>query len=58
MDVQVRPEIQFKVQDLIARYVEAIDDDRLEAWPDFFRDDVPLSGHDRRECRAGPAARA
>ena len=31
-------ELQFKIQDLNARYVEAIDDDRLEAWPDFFRD--------------------
>src|SRR6476660_9943133 len=26
----------FRVQDLNARYVQAIDDDRLEAWPDFF----------------------
>jgi anthranilate 1,2-dioxygenase small subunit len=26
----------FKVQDLLARYVEALDDGRLEAWPDFF----------------------
>ncbi|MGZ3408914.1 MAG: aromatic-ring-hydroxylating dioxygenase subunit beta [Xanthobacteraceae bacterium] len=31
-------ELQFKIQDLNARYVEAIDDDRLESWPDFFRD--------------------
>jgi 3-phenylpropionate/cinnamic acid dioxygenase small subunit len=29
----------YRVQDLNARYVEAIDDDRLEAWPDFFADD-------------------
>jgi len=27
------------VQDLNARYVEAIDDDRLEEWPEFFRAD-------------------
>jgi 3-phenylpropionate/cinnamic acid dioxygenase small subunit len=27
---------QFKVQDLNARYAEAIDDNKLEAWPDFF----------------------
>jgi len=26
----------FGVQDLNARYAEAIDDDRLESWPDFF----------------------
>jgi 3-phenylpropionate/cinnamic acid dioxygenase small subunit len=31
-------ELQFKVQDLNARYIEAIDDDQLEAWPNFFRD--------------------
>jgi anthranilate 1,2-dioxygenase small subunit/terephthalate 1,2-dioxygenase oxygenase component beta subunit len=28
----------FAVQDLQARYVQALDDDRLEAWPDFFID--------------------
>ena len=32
-------ELQLRVQDLNARYVQAIDDDRLEAWPDFFLDD-------------------
>jgi anthranilate 1,2-dioxygenase small subunit/terephthalate 1,2-dioxygenase oxygenase component beta subunit len=29
-------ELQFSVQDLLARYVQTIDDDRLEAWPEFF----------------------
>jgi anthranilate 1,2-dioxygenase small subunit/terephthalate 1,2-dioxygenase oxygenase component beta subunit len=29
-------ETTFKVQDLQARYVQALDDDRLEQWPDFF----------------------
>ncbi len=29
-------ELALKVQDLNARYVQAIDDDKLEAWPDFF----------------------
>jgi 3-phenylpropionate/cinnamic acid dioxygenase small subunit len=29
-------ELQLKVQDLNARYAQAIDDDKLEAWPDFF----------------------
>ena len=28
--------LHFQVQDLNARYVQAIDDNRLEAWPDFF----------------------
>ena len=27
------------IQDLNARYVEALDDDRLEEWPEFFRPD-------------------
>jgi anthranilate 1,2-dioxygenase small subunit/terephthalate 1,2-dioxygenase oxygenase component beta subunit len=29
-------ETQFAVQDLLARYIQVIDDKRLEAWPDFF----------------------
>jgi 3-phenylpropionate/cinnamic acid dioxygenase small subunit len=32
-------EATFQVQDLLARYIQALDDDRLEAWPDFFTDD-------------------
>ena len=38
---QIRPvdvETTFKVQDLLARYVRALDDDRLEDWPNFFTD--------------------
>ena len=31
-------ETTFQVQELQARYVQALDDDRLEAWPDFFTD--------------------
>jgi 3-phenylpropionate/cinnamic acid dioxygenase small subunit len=30
--------VTFAVQDLQARYVQVLDDDRLEAWPDFFTD--------------------
>jgi 3-phenylpropionate/cinnamic acid dioxygenase small subunit len=30
---------QLAVQDLNARYAEAIDEDRLEEWPEFFRPD-------------------
>src|SRR5262245_48447318 len=30
---------QLAVQDLNTRYAEAIDDDRLEEWPEFFRAD-------------------
>ena len=32
-------EQQFRVQDLNARYADAIDDDRLEEWAGFFRAD-------------------
>ena len=32
-------ELQLKIQDLNARYAQAIDDNRLEAWPDFFTED-------------------
>lgn len=32
-------EQQLRVQDLNVRYAETIDEDRLESWPDFFRDD-------------------
>ena len=31
--------LQLKVQDLNARYAQAIDDNKLEAWPDFFTED-------------------
>ncbi len=29
-------ELKLTVEDLNTRYVQAIDDDKLEAWPDFF----------------------
>jgi 3-phenylpropionate/cinnamic acid dioxygenase small subunit len=32
-------DLQFEVQNLNARYVEAIDDNKLEIWPDFFTTD-------------------
>src|SRR5712692_908444 len=31
--------LHFKVHDLNARYVHALDADRLEEWPDFFVED-------------------
>jgi 3-phenylpropionate/cinnamic acid dioxygenase small subunit len=33
-------ELQLRVQDLNARYGRAIDDDKLEAWPDFFTENA------------------
>lgn len=32
-------ELKLKIQDLNARYAQAIDDNKLEAWPDFFAED-------------------
>ena len=32
-------ELYFRLERLYARYARAIDDDRLEDWPDFFADD-------------------
>ena len=32
-------ELQLKIQDLNARYAQAIDGNKLEAWPDFFTED-------------------
>ena len=32
-------ELQLAVENLLARYVHALDDDRLEDWPDFFVED-------------------
>jgi anthranilate 1,2-dioxygenase small subunit len=43
--------------DFQARYVRVIDDDQLEAWPDFFADDcfylVTTADNHRRGLRAG-----
>ena len=32
-------ELQFRVERLLANYVQCIDEDRLEQWPDYFVDD-------------------
>jgi len=32
-------ELQLAVENLLARYVHALDDDRLEEWPEFFVED-------------------
>ena len=47
-----RPDIKARVDDLYARYAEAICDGDIEAWPEFFTDDClyhvkPRSNHDR-----------
>src|SRR3979490_524704 len=43
MNIGTRPvniEHTIRIADLNARYVDTIDADRLEAWPDFFLDDA------------------
>ena len=49
-------ERQLAVHDLNARYVEAIDEDRLEEWPDFFADDGKYRVTTAENVDAGPAA--
>ena len=36
----ITPELQHRVEDLMADYAHAIDDDNVEAWPDFFTNDA------------------
>ena len=45
-------ELYFRLERLYARYVRAIDDDRLEDWPSFFADDcsyriISAENHDQ-----------
>jgi len=45
-------ELQYQVEQLLTRYVQCIDDDRLEAWPDLFVEDcsyriIPRENADR-----------
>ena len=37
--VNLGADLRRRIEDLIADYAHAIDDDRLEEWPDFFTDD-------------------
>ncbi len=36
VSARVDPDMRTAVEELLARYVHAIDDDALETWPDFF----------------------
>ena len=36
VELETRLKLQVRVQDLLARYVQAIDADKLESWPAFF----------------------
>ena len=36
---RVDVELQLAIENLLARYVHALDDDRLEEWPEFFVED-------------------
>lgn len=50
-------ELQFQVEKLQGAYVEAIDDDRLEEWPDYFVDDCVYKVISRENVDRGlPAA--
>src|SRR6266480_4388047 len=36
VQIAMNIDLKLKVEDLNARYAQAIDDDKLEVWPDFF----------------------
>ncbi len=45
-------QLRFEVEELLIRYAEALDDDKLELWPDFFTEDafyqiIARENHDR-----------
>lgn len=48
--------LRHELQDLENRYIRAIDDDRLEDWPDFFTDDATYEILPRENVRAGRPA--
>src|SRR5437870_8718011 len=43
VDVAMNIELKLKVEDLNTRYAQAIDDDKLEAWPDLDRKSTRLN---------------
>ncbi len=47
------PELRAEIEDLNARYGQAIDDDRIEAWPDFFTDDATYAIVPRENVELG-----
>lgn len=46
-------ERQFAVEQLLARYAQCIDDDRLEQWPDFFVEDCDYRIVSRENAERG-----
>jgi anthranilate 1,2-dioxygenase small subunit len=47
------PTLFAQIEDLNARYAQAIDDDRLEVWPDFFTDDASYAIVPRENVELG-----
>jgi anthranilate 1,2-dioxygenase small subunit len=47
------PALRLGIENLLADYADCIDDDRLEAWPDFFVDDCRYLITDRESHQAG-----
>ncbi len=43
-------QLWFELSELQHRYVNTIDSDQLEAWPDFFTEDGTLQDHLEGEC--------
>ena len=49
----VSPAACAEIEDLNARYAQAIDDDKLEAWPEFFTDDATYAIVPRENVELG-----
>jgi anthranilate 1,2-dioxygenase small subunit len=47
------PALYAEIEDLNARYAQAIDDDRLEAWPEFFTEDASYAIVPRENVELG-----
>ena len=49
--------LRLGIDELNAAYADCIDDDRLEEWPDFFVETVPLPDHRPRKPPGRAASR-
>lgn len=55
-DLNSAPSLRYEVEELLYDYVQTIDDDRLEEWPDFFVEDCEYQIIPRENTDLGLAA--
>ena len=46
-------ELRFEAEELLDRYVQCLDEDRLEEWPDFFSDKAVRRALAHPPCQDG-----